>query len=351
MEINRDLIERFLKNQCTADEAEYIAAQLKEQPHLLDAFLPEEEWDHLQDPLGLNEDRKLDILNQIRQQLSYNESKRNHYWWISIAASVLILISLGILLNKPAAPVAKKSAVVYNLVKINYGKDDIPLHIEDGSFILLKAGSEIHYPEHFTGKHRTFYLKGEARFKVAKDRKRPFNVYAGGTITTALGTEFTVLAPASSSRTRIVLHEGRVVVKPEYPQRVAHFKNVYLNAGEEVTLNRATYLALRSRTRINKPLRIAASGTKGSTEISSTEIIFKNQSLRNIYQMLDKEFSVNIRYKEKEIADRYFTGSFKKDSLSLDQILEETALLNQLHIEKRDGIYYLSLKKNTINNQ
>ncbi|MET1057241.1 MAG: FecR family protein [Pedobacter sp.] len=346
MEINRHLAERFLKNQCTADEAEYVAAQLHENPDLLNDLLPEEEWNGLKDPLSLNEAKKRDILDRIRQQLISNASTRNNFRWLSIAASLMILLSLGIYLNWPHKPVAYKSDVVYNLVKINYGKDDIPLEIEDGSFILLKAGSELHYPEHFTGKDRTFYLKGEARFKVAKDRARPFNVHAGGTVTTALGTDFTVLAHEGDAGTRIVLHEGKIVVKPEHPRRFVHANAIYLSAGEEVLVNRDTYISVRSRSKVNQVEEISPVRTAGTTEFSSTAIIFKNQSLRNIYQSLGKEFSVSIRYKEKDIADRYFTGSFKRDSLALNQILQETALLNQLHIEKRDSTYYLSQQKN-----
>jgi transmembrane sensor len=344
MEIKRDLIKRFLQNQATADEAEYIAACLKENPDLLDDLLPGEEWEDIKDPVLFSEDKSRQILNHIREQLRLNKSSRNQYWWIGTAASLLILLSLGILMNRRITPVEQKTVIVYNLVKINYGKEDIPLRIEDGSFILLKEGSEIQYPEHFTGKDRTFYLKGEARFKVAKDRKRPFNVHAGGTVTTALGTDFTIVAPASAVLTKIVLHEGKVVVKAEDPQRYARFKNVYLNAGEEVSLNRTSYLAVRSHT--DKKVTKLALRLPGTTAISATSISFKNQSLRNIYKMLDREFSVRIRYKDKEIADRYFTGSFKRDSLALDQILQETALLNQLHLVKRDSIYYLNAIKN-----
>jgi transmembrane sensor len=346
MEINGDLIERFLKNECTADEAEFVVAQLQDHPELLDDFLPMEDWDNIKHSYFLKNDKKEEILEQIRQELSINESRRQKYWWLGIAASLLIMISLGIVLNKRGTPVAEKSDLVYNLVKINYGTDDIPLHIEDGSFILLKAGSEIRYPEHFRGKDRTFYLRGEARFSVAKDRNRPFNVHAGGTVTTAIGTDFTVVARVSDLRTKIVLHEGRVVVRPDRPQRFAHIKDIYLSAGEEVLWNRTTYLAVRSRTGANKFKAAPLLKLAGTTEISLTTITFKNQSLSNIYKMLDQQYTVSIRYKEKDIADRYFTGSFQRDSLAPDHILQETALLNQLHIEKRDSTYYLSQQKN-----
>jgi len=342
MEMTKELIERFLKDQCSAEEAEYVADYLRKHPYLLDEFLPQQEWDELEDSYLLSEDRKEEILSQVRNQLNLNQAKRKNYWWLAVAASALLLLTLSILFTRRPIAHMQKENLVYNLVKINYGRDDLPLKIEDGSFILLKAGSEIHYPEHFKGKERNFFLKGEARFKVAKDHLRPFNVYAGGTITTALGTEFTISAHPDDRQTKIVLHEGRVVIKPEHPETFSNSRDIYLVAGEQVSVNKTTYLAVLSRTnaklKVLKPVR-----TAGSTEITATTITFQNQSLKNIYKSLDKEFFVRIHYNDAEIADRYFTGSFKRDSLTLDKIIQETALLNKLHIEKRDSVtYYLS---------
>ena len=39
---------------------------------------------------------------------------------------------------------------------------------------------------------REIFLKGEAKFIVAKNKKKPFTVYTGMLATTALGTIFTV---------------------------------------------------------------------------------------------------------------------------------------------------------------
>jgi transmembrane sensor len=344
MKMNKELIQRFFKNQCTAEEAEYVTEHLRDHPYLLDEHLPQLEWDELTKLFSFPEDKKQQILGRIRNQLQLNHSgPESRYWWLAAAASVFLLITLGIVLHKKPQQRLHQQDLVYNLVKINYGKDDIPLKIEDGSFILLKAGSELHYPEHFKGKERTFFLKGEARFKVFKDRSRPFNVHAGGTITTALGTEFTISAHPKDSHTKIILHEGRIVVKPEHPEQYAHSKDVYLVAGEQLSVNKNTYLTALSRTKVKvlSPVRLA-----GSTEITAAAITFQNQSLKNIYRSLDKEFSVRIHYKDAEIADRYFTGSFKRDSLTLDKIIQETALLNQLNIEKRDSTsYYLSIRQ------
>ncbi|SHG44502.1 FecR family protein [Pedobacter caeni] len=341
--MTKELILRFFKNQCNAEEATEVAAYLQQHPELLEEFLPDQAWNELENEVSLfPEDKKTEILNQLRLKLDFTVPKKRNLWWLSAAASLFLLLGIGYLMNKKPAEVQVPEVMLHNLVKMNYGKEAVSLAIEDGSVVLLKPGSELRYPEHFQGNDRSFYLKGEARFKVAKDPERPFNVHAGGTVTTALGTDFTITANSGESHTRIFLHEGRVVVRPEQPQK-GKTKEVYLNAGEQLSVNRTTFdnQLAGSEKKTEPRIKVA-----GSTEITLETISFKNQSLENIFHSLDKELSTRIHFKAHEMSGRYFTGAFKRDSLTADRIIKEIALLNKLKIDKRDSTYYLSLQQN-----
>lgn len=63
--------------------------------------------------------------------------------------------------------------------------------LSDGSIVKLNTASEVEvvYSGH---SRRLRLLKGEALFKVARDRNRPFDVYAGSSLIRATGTAFSV---------------------------------------------------------------------------------------------------------------------------------------------------------------
>lgn len=339
MEITRALLEKFIKNQCNAEEAEAVANHLLKHPDLLDELFPVQAWEEMDDSQVLAADKSAVIHKKIWSILKFKYVSSRYYWWLSAAASILIIWSVSMLKTRVTEPAAKQAELSYNLVKINYGKDDLKLKIEDGSLITLKPGSEIHYAEHFKGNERNFYLKGSARFKVAKDRSRPFKVYASGMVTTALGTDFIVYAYPEASNTKIVLYEGKVVVKPEDQQMSARMRAVYLLPGQQLSVNKTTYLASLGLIKKKRPKTEMLK--MGSTELTASSIIFKNQSLRNIYSLLEKEFDTEIHYRNKDISNRYFTGTFNRDSLTANKIIEETSLLNDLTITMRNQAYYL----------
>jgi len=347
MEITKELILRFFKNQCTAEEAAAVANYLKLRPEVLEDFLPEQAWDELQEEEDLlDQDKKAAIWAQLKQQLGLSTPKVRNLWWMSAAASLLLLFGITFwLYQKPAALQSPVKDVVHNLVKMNYGKEELRLNSSDGSTVLLKPGSELRYPEKFVGNERNFYLNGAARFKVAKDANRPFRVHAGETITTALGTDFTITNHKDEDHILITLHEGLVVIGPEDSEKSGKMKLVYLKPGEELTVNKNTLTSVLKNTSSEKINKITQ--VQRSTTFTESTISFKNQSLENIFNSLNKELFTNVQFNAHDISGMYFTGTFNRDSLAAEKILKEIALLNNLTLDKNDQNYYLSLKTNS----
>ncbi len=341
MKVTNELIERFFNNQCTGDEAKAVADFLQEHPAAADRFYDEREWDNLSSGLLFSENQERQVRQRIRQQLQLDRRKINYYPWLAAAAVFFLLVTAGFLLTKDKTPQVNEE-VVHNLIKINYDKEDMPLQAEDGSVIFLKPGSEIQYAEHFNGKERRFLLKGEARFKVVKDVKRPFRVHAGGTVTTALGTEFTITTDEKQQQTKIILHEGRVVVHPEGKAQVDNKEPIYLVAGEDLLVNSATFKKI---VRPEKPIFKPSLSERRETHMTSSKVTFNNQRLKTIFNTLNSEFAANIHFKDNDIAGRSFTGAFKRDSLMVDRIVKEISLLNKLTVEIRDDAYFLHPKQ------
>jgi transmembrane sensor len=87
--------------------------------------------------------------------------------------------------------------------------------LEDGSSIVLNTASEISV--RYTERSRDVtLLRGEARFTVARNSDRPFQVHAGTTLVRAIGTAFTIrLQPrtrGASVSTEVLVTDGTVEI-------------------------------------------------------------------------------------------------------------------------------------------
>ncbi len=84
--------------------------------------------------------------------------------------------------------------------------------LADGSVATMEANSTLVFPEKFTGATRDVSLKGEAFFKVAKDKQHPFTVHSPLVNTTVVGTEFNV-DDKDSLNAKVVVVSGIVKVQ------------------------------------------------------------------------------------------------------------------------------------------
>jgi len=347
MTIDDILISRFFKNLCTEDEALAVAKYLEAHPEKLDELLPQRLWDNAEEPFVFSSSKKEELLQAINAQTEIKQRRSTLILNLSVAASLLLVLGIGLWMgigrHKTLDQMKDQHNVInsYTLVKINYGKEDMKLEIADGSVIYLKPGGEIRYPEQLSKQKRDFNLKGAARFKVAEDKKRPFNVYAGGTVTTALGTDFTISSVEEGNNVSVLLHSGKVVVSADSSVHTNGMKKTYLLPGNKLLINKTNFsLALIKNG--DQPLqKREVIDQKGQTELTATEISFRNQSLDKIFNVLQSDFSADIRFEKARFKGMYFTGSFKRDAQTVERILNEIALLNHLNIERRDSTYIL----------
>ncbi len=70
----------------------------------------------------------------------------------------------------------------------------LTLQLEDGTRVLLNAGSTISYPRNFKPERRELTLHGEAFFEVAPNPRSPFVITSGDVTTEVIGTSFGITA-------------------------------------------------------------------------------------------------------------------------------------------------------------
>lgn len=88
------------------------------------------------------------------------------------------------------------------------------LVLQDGSIVWLNAHSTLKFPNRFATDERRVTLNGEAYFKIAENKLKPFFVETKGVLTKVLGTEFNVKNEGSSYSEVLLLH-GKVQVEDQ----------------------------------------------------------------------------------------------------------------------------------------
>jgi len=122
-----------------------------------------------------------------------------HRWAVagSLTAAVVLLAGIGWTLLQPGTEYATGRG------------ERRTLTLDDGTTVSLDASSRIHV-DFETDERRIHLRQGQARFDVAKDAARPFQVLARDRSVLALGTQFNVeLVPDS---VLVTLIEGKVAV-------------------------------------------------------------------------------------------------------------------------------------------
>jgi len=182
--------------------------------------------------------------------------------------------------------------------------------LSDGSTIVMGGYTAIEVK--LTRQRRSIELiRGEALFKVAKDRTRPFSVRAGDATVVAVGTVFDVLR--GSDRAIVSVTEGRVLVEPVVrflPVSVLHefkpkVRTVPVDAGEQTTAGTA---GIEEPTRVEDPNAVAAWQTG--------RLAFRLQPLRYVLEDVNRYARKPIVLEGDELGAIVITGTVERENIA-----------------------------------
>lgn len=340
MKITKEILQRYLKGDCSDTEIEFIHRNIHKIKEQEDALFPEQEWvdaDNLSEYPNAEQVKQaiVDYIKQPKHTLRIQRRRLMFRW--AMVASIVLLISAVFYFSRTntAYPVEEDMVQLEiptpdsrnNLYYINSGKDVMQITAADGSVIALYPKSEIKFSEHFDSLvTRDFFLKGKAKFSVAKNEDKPFNVHSAGVITTALGTVF-IVEESTSSITHVKLLEGSVEVKPTKYKEQHQITHV-LMPNEEIELDHKKAKILHS---IKSP--ISATERGGYFKETAKEIVFKNVALDEVFLILKQNYAINIRYNKEQIKQKFYTGSFNQEPNAYQKILNEIQYLHEIELE------------------
>jgi len=360
------LLSRHLDNSLTEEElAEWQVAlhdpELREQLNKLIDFsyydLKEEELQ------SLEAERQENIIQNI---ISREDNVRPLRRWLSIAASILVIIAAGgYFLLKPKPTTQQSTQIVkhdvppghnqatltlangqkivltkglkgvlarqgqtainanannityrasqpeqiisYNTLSTAKGEQSpYPLVLADGTKVWLNAESSITFPTAFNEKERIVKLTGEAYFEVKHNARQPFRVETAGQVVEDIGTHFNVNAYSDEPVIQTTLLEGGVRVN-----------GVQLLPGQQARIATGT-----------THVKLYTVDTEAVVAWKNGLFEFDNTPLEAVMRQLARWYDVNVVY-EGNIPDRAFTGKLYRN-INASQLLD-VLTYNKIH--------------------
>ena len=306
------------------------------------------------------EQEKRDFLWKIRK---IKQQKKVRKLWIRVsgaAASILIIISLSVLLDKDltedTVPVVinneieplKNHAVllletgeeialeegshIENAISspegLEYNPGDVPdteiaynyltvprggqffVKLADGTKVWLNSESKLKYPVHFPKAQSRVVelLYGEAFFEVSPSGKHQgadFRVIYKEQEIQVLGTEFNIKAYIGETKVFTTLVEGKVQINTPREQQI-------LQPEQQAILDNDTYL-----------LSIHKVNLREKTGWINGEFIVRRKNLKQIMEVLSRWYDMEVIFERSELEDVKFVGRIQKDQ-------EITEILNRI---------------------
>lgn len=312
----------------------------------------------------LKQGEKIRLMRKIRA------SRRRKLYWLSAAASIMVVFSLSLFLwingedsgqkntgvpapqrkgqvelilssgermvlgtdslrlgNRVEAGMLKDSLRKLSYLQAPAGQDGqeeifntlvIPvgglyeLELSDGTRVWLNSVSQLRYPVQFTGKERKVYLSGEAYFDVKTDSLRPFVVESGGMNVRVYGTEFNVTA-YQDEKLRTTLVQGKVGIK------VDGEKELLLRPGQMAEYDAQT-----------KHLEVQEVNTYLYTAWIEGTFAFKDETIEEIMGRLSRWYDLNVFYANEEVKKQLYDGIIPqvKDFEDVLRMIEGTATIH-----------------------
>jgi ferric-dicitrate binding protein FerR (iron transport regulator) len=195
--------------------------------------------------------------------------------------------------------------------------------LNDGSKVILHAGSKLQVPLSFNTAQRNLYLEGEAYFEVAHDDKKPFLVHSKNAFTRVLGTKFLVKAwPDNSEEVEVVVSEGRVALGQE--------KEFESQASNEVIITKNQMGTIGQGNGPEVIDEIDLSWYMGWTE---GKLTFNNRPLKEIIPKLERWYAIDIETENDAVGEKKLTAEIDY-SQPMGEVLKGIALSLELIMEK-----------------
>jgi len=236
-----DKIAKYLSDNMVSEEREDLFAWIEEDTEnkvLFEEAL--EVWEAAappEKPLKVNTDAAWSNMERRMVKTQQLEEVQSTLEVVSIIRPLLKVAAAAILLLMASLWYFRdyESSTIKYASVITSSKETTTIDLPDGSKVWLNKKSELKYKKQF--EQRIVELKGEAFFEVAKKEGQLFEIYAGDSKTTVLGTSFNIRAYPTESFVEVAVATGKVQFEANNSQEIPAIltKDQYATYSKETT--------------------------------------------------------------------------------------------------------------------
>ena len=242
--------------------------------------------------------------------------------FLRIAAVLVILLGVATVIY-----VNVNSKPLVDMVSVNTGDESNTLikTLNDGSVIYIAQNSLFTFPKEFEAESRNVSLKGEAFFDIMSNPDKPFMIETDEAFIQVLGTAFNV---KTQNGTDFELFVDRGKVKVTFKSNPSHSE--FVIAGEKITT-------------VNNNLVKSKNTGNTLTSWYKQRMRFKDESLSNIINVLNRNFNTKFVVAENETGNRKLTVTFQNETVAT--MTELLCVTLNLKSQNKDGSVVLSENK------
>ncbi|MDR0542562.1 MAG: FecR domain-containing protein [Dysgonamonadaceae bacterium] len=307
------LLIRFLANDCSPEELQQIDRWIaSNEANSQWLFEMEQTW-MLKDRLCFSEQQKIkQAYNRFASRKVNAVTPRSNIRpllaWSKYAAAVIVIVLLSLNLYKIGQ---NEADTAMNVIEVPKG-ERVNITLSDGTQIWLNAESKLTYPSRFASKNREIRMEGEAYFKVAKNKQKPFIIKNSLFDLQVTGTEFNVQA-YSGENAEISLKTGEVIVNAT-------------NSCEKITMkpnDQVLYTTDGKTIRKQSDMSAIDSWTRDA-------IFLMEKPLSDIVKTLERKYNVSILLTDQSLSKVRFTCRTKPGTSIAEvlNLLKETRQIN-----------------------
>lgn len=247
---------------------------------------------------------RLEIWNTISPQIKVAKSfyLSASFKWSAAAAALLVAVcTFFFLRHQPYTEIITKNGEYKNIL------------LEDGSQLVVNAGTRVRIPRNFVKNRQVELLDGEIYVEAARDEQHRFTVENGSIKTTVLGTAFNITAYEGLLKMTVGVVSGKV--KVEMPEHGA----TILNKDQSFVLHKDISTVTVER------FDPATLGWK------SGKLILNDASFEEMIYLVEKQFGIKINTTSEKVKMTRYTTEL---STSMDPIkaAEVLAAIHRLKI-------------------
>lgn len=194
--------------------------------------------------------------------------------------------------------------------------------LSDGTIVNMNSETVLRYPAPFEKGRRNVYLeRGQAFFKVSKDKSRPFIVHVNGVKVKVHGTSFDVNAYEETNGILTTLVEGSVEV-------ITEDKSIFISPDEQAMVSK------------EKGIVVNKVDAKQYITWNHGYLKFDNAPLEKLMIKLERWFDVEVVYLNPELKKYRYTGTINR-YYSLDKMLKIIEEVLSVKITVKDKKLYI----------